>query len=419
MTTKFLVSIGLVVGLFAGGACGITKPASSTTSLGQDAAVAGTGGADGGTAGFAGAAGAGGNASADASVDTALVRVAWASINKQSAAWYATSEAAVLADNIIYYQNVDGGWPKNIDMTARAAAKDRSTIDNNATTTQMVYLSLVYGATKTSAYADAFNQGVDYLLEAQYPANGGWPQFYPTVTLAYQKHITYNDNAMVKVMTLLRDIGNKATKTQYSFVDDDRATKATAAVQAGIACILKTQIETNGVKSAWCAQHDEVTLAPANARAYELISNSGSEAAGVLQFLMAIDNPSAEVIDAVQSATAWFDKTQIKGIRVTEVADATQASGKDVVVVADPSAPPLWARFYDIATDVPFFCGRDGIKKATLAEIENERRTGYAWYGDWPAVVLKQYASTWQPKWAPGKSVLSVRTTTPDAGATN
>jgi PelA/Pel-15E family pectate lyase len=190
---------------------------------------------------------------------------------------------------------------------------------------------------------------------------------------------------MVHVLSLMRDIANRANRPRYAFVDDARVAKAATAVQAGIDCILRTQIVVDGVKTGWCAQYDEVTLAPANARAYELVSNSGSEGAGVLQFLMEIEQPTPQIIDAVQAATAWFKKVQINGLRVSDIADAAQVSGRDTVVTADPTAPPVWARFYEIGTDQPFFCGRDGIRKYTLAEIENERRTGYAWYGDWPA----------------------------------
>jgi pectinesterase len=37
------------------------------------------------------------------------------------------------------------------------------------------------------------------------------------------------------------------------------------------------------------------------------------------------------------------------------------------------------------------------VKKATLAEIEAERRNGYAWYGNWGEAVAKQYAA-WQKR---------------------
>lgn len=353
---------------------------------------------------------------AGAATDAVRVTVTWSNANRQAASWYGTPEAAVIAEDVLYYQNADGGWPKNIDIIARTSPRDRSTIDNSATTTELVYLSLIYRATSNPVYLDAFNKGLDYLLAAQYPTNGGWPQIYPAPTLAYQKHITFNDGAMIHVLSLLRDIVNRAVRTQYAFVDDTRAGKAATALQAGIDCVLRTQIVVDGVKTGWCAQYDEVTLEPAAARAYELVSNSGSEGAGVLQFLMEIDQPTPAIVEAVQAATAWFNKVQILGERVDSIVDTTQVSGKDTVVIADPTAPPVWARFYEIGTDRPFFCGRDGIKKYTLAEIENERRTGYAWYGDWPAARFRAYA-TWQPLWAANQNVLLTPPPAADAGA--
>jgi hypothetical protein len=44
--------------------------------------------------------------------------------------------------------------------------------------------------------------------------------------------------------------------------------------------------------------------------------------------------------------------------------------------------------------------GRDGVKKATLAEIENERRAGYAYAGTWAAKLLAKEYPKWQQKWA-------------------
>lgn len=54
----------------------------------------------------------------------------------------------------------------------------------------------------------------------------------------------------------------------------------------------------------------------------------------------------------------------------------------------------LWARFYDLDTQKPFFCGRDGVKHDSVTEIERERRAGYGWYTDAPKKILKAY-----PKW--------------------
>lgn len=70
------------------------------------------------------------------------------------------------------------------------------------------------------------------------------------------------------------------------------------------------------------------------------------------------------------------------------------------MVVEDPSAPPIWARFYEIGTNRPFFCGREGIKKYSLADIEHERRVGYSWYTNAPAYLLEKEYPLWRAKHA-------------------
>jgi PelA/Pel-15E family pectate lyase len=121
-----------------------------------------------------------------------------------------------VAEQMLLYQCVTGGWPKNIDMTrplteaerARVVLdkqrRDDSTIDNGATTSQMNFLARLFQQTRDARYRDAFRQGVEYLLSGQYD-NGGWPQFWPQPR-GYQRHITFNDDAMVNTLRLLRDI---------------------------------------------------------------------------------------------------------------------------------------------------------------------------------------------------------------------
>jgi PelA/Pel-15E family pectate lyase len=58
----------------------------------------------------------------------------------------------------------------------------------------------------------------------------------------------------------------------------------------------------------------------------------------------------------------------------------------------------MWARFYEIGSNRPIFAGRDGVKRYALAEIEHERRTGYAWLGDWPATLLNRDYPAWKQR---------------------
>ncbi|MBS1788777.1 MAG: pectate lyase [Acidobacteria bacterium] len=344
------------------------------------------------------------------------LRLTWNSAQNQKPDWFSTEDALRVANNLLLYQRDTGGWPKNTDMavvlsqqqSAELLKEKRhtdSTFDNGATHSQLTYLAKVIQATtaepERARFKAAFLKGMDFIFRAQYE-NGGWPQFYPFPS-GYQKHITYNDDAMVGLLTLLRDVARKAPA--YGFVDEARRIKAGLAVKKGIECILKTQIVTEGKRTVWCAQHDETTFAPAPARSYEKISLSGSESVGIVRFLMSMEKPDARVVEAVQSAVAWFQQAKLTGIRYINKPDASLPGGYDRVVIPDANASPLWARFYEIGTNRPIFCGRDGVIKYNLAEIEHERRAGYRWYVDSPAELLDKDFPTWRAKWTSGKAI--------------
>lgn len=332
--------------------------------------------------------------------------VRWPNVFGRDAAWYSSADAVRIADNLLLYQHTSGGWPKNIDMarTLSDAEKQRlaenrdrgeTIIDNGATHTQIRYLALVHKATGEARFADAARRGLEYILTSQYP-NGGWPMIYP-LQKGYYSHITFNDGAIIGVMRLLRDVA--AGGEPYDFVDQATRDRAGAAIAKGLDVILKCQIVVDGTPTAWCAQHDEHDFKPAKARAYELPSISGQESVGIIEYLMAIDNPSPEIRAAIRNAVAWFEKVKITGMRVDRVRAPDLDPPRDVVMVADPDAGPLWARFYEIGTNKPMFVGRDGIVHDHLADIEQERRTGYAYVGSWARELLEREYPAWKQKW--------------------
>src|SRR6185369_14862700 len=128
----------------------------------------------------------------------------------------------------------------------------------------------------------------------------------------------------------------------YAFLTDAERTRARQAMDRGIECILKTQVTQNGELTVWCAQHDEHTLAPAKARAYEHPSLSGSESVGIVEFLMGIPKPSPEVVRSIEAAVAWFREVKITGIRESKKPAPGTKEGWDKTIVPDPAAPPLW-----------------------------------------------------------------------------
>ncbi len=287
-------------------------------------------------------------------------------------------------------------------ITAKKSDIGETTIDNRTTYTQLQYLAKLITAslqkksppTNHPKHVEVFFKGFDYLLSSQYP-NGGFPQFFP-LKKGYYTHITYNDDAMVGVLEFLRDVSQK--KDDYKFVDEERRLKAEKSIEKGLEVVLKTQVKINGQKTVWCSQHDEKTLEPAAARNFEPISLSGSESVGIVKYLMDIKNPTTEIVDAIESAVRWFEKSKINGIRVDTIPLKGAIRGIDRVVVQDKNAPPLWARFYEIPTNRPIFTGRDKVLRNALAEIEIERRTGYQYYTNAPQRLLEVDYPKWKEK---------------------
>lgn len=328
-------------------------------------------------------------------------RMSWSKVAlRMPAEWYASDQAAAIAETVMAYQTEIGGWPKNIGFHRLKWKKgdkvedNGSTFDNDATTTEMRFLAKMYESRKDEKYKSAFMKAFNYILKAQY-ANGGWPQFYPPREdngMMYSDCITFNDNAYVNVMDLLKDIFNDAPCFKALSLNDEVKAKARQAFDRGVQCILDMQIRVNGERTVWCAQHHQETLAPAKARSYELESFSGGESVGVVFLLMSLPNPSEDVVAAVKGAVKWFEGHKIEGIKIERFKN--EDGDPDARVV--PSAGSvIWARFYDLDTEKPFFCDRDGIKKNTLQEIGRERRGGYGWYTTAPAQLLEAY-----PEWA-------------------
>jgi len=334
--------------------------------------------------------------------------VRWDDALDQKPAWYGSSEAIRIADNVLLYQHESGGWPKNLDMVRKLSASDKDsilteqtaggttlsniTIDNGATYKQMQYLARVYNATGKERFRQSFLKGVDYLLEAQY-ANGGWPQYYP-IREGYYEKITFNDGAMIGALNILQDVAGG--QDRYSFVDVSRREHAKKAVKKGVDAILKMQITRNDKLMGWCAQYDEETLEPAWARSYEPPSIGGAISVGVTRFLMSIEAPTEEIIVAVDGAVQWFKCAAIYGYRFEEFED--EEGNEDKRIVRDPDGPPLWARFYEIETNRPIFMNRDSEIYYKLSKIPQERRGGYDWYGDWAEELLTEDYPEWRTR---------------------
>ncbi|AMY12518.1 pectate lyase [Luteitalea pratensis] len=304
-------------------------------------------------------------------------------------AWYASDEARRIADVVISYQTPSGGWSKRLDFTGGSRQPGQgysaegdwsyvATFDNDATTTQMQFISRVFDAAGRTTDRDAFERGLAYVLRAQYP-NGCWPQVYPLAG-SYHDAATFNDDAMANVIGLLDAIA----QGRHRIVAPEQREAARASAARGVACVLAAQIRVDGVHTAWGAQHDALTLAPVGARAYEHTGVDAAASARIVELLMTRPRSDAAIRAAVDAAVVWFRATAMHGYAYEK--------GE---LIARPGAGPLWPRFSELRTNRAIFGNRDAIVRYDLSEIVPERKYGYGWYTTSPARVLDAI-SRWQ-----------------------
>ncbi|WP_293900490.1 pectate lyase [Sphingobacterium sp. UBA5670] len=309
-----------------------------------------------------------------------------------------------LAEKMLQYQLPNGAWPKQLAdksvvdyrlpltkellQKIRKTTIDHATLDNGATTREINGLIKAFQETKNLPYLTAAEKGIAYILSAQYE-NGGFPQYYPNKSL-YRAEITYNDNAMINSLLVLYKVANK--QDGFEAINPIFVSKAQIAVEKGIICILKTQVMQNGKRSIWAAQYDQNTLKPAQARKFEPASLSTSESVAIVRFLM-LQPATNEIKQAIEHAIKWFQQHDIEGYRFDRIQD--NLTGKyQRQLVADPTST-IWARFYHLEDNRPLLGDRDDTIKYNFEEVSEERRNGYAWFGNWPEkLIQKEY-----PKW--------------------
>lgn len=304
--------------------------------------------------------------------------------------WYQTAAGKALLSSMLSLQTPSGGWSKRTDMSQPRQPGQHfgvepayvPTFDNSATTTQLQVLARAYTATGNPDYAAAFYRGLQLVFQAQYP-NGGWPQTYP-LRGGYHDHITLNDGVMADILNLLLDISQQTT--DFAFVSENIRQQARQHFAAGVALLLQLQVNTGDRLTIWAGQYHHRTLAPAAARAYEMVALASAESAAITELLMRIANPEPAIVNAVTQAANWFLQNQLANLYWHPV---------DRVLVAKPGSHRIWPRFAEIGSNKALFADRDGRILYDVHQVSLERRQGYAWYTATPEQTLQLYQQ-WQ-----------------------
>lgn len=325
------------------------------------------------------------------------------------------------ADNEISWQLDCGGWDKDYDTHVKrqwngtedkitkgwknASGEALGTIDNSATYSEMYDIALAYALSGEAKYKTSFTKGLNFIKKLQYES-GGFAQVYPRRG-NYSDYVTFNDDAMISVLMMLEKIEDKRYPYNTDIISDSDYTQICTMIDKATDFILKAQLTVAGERSAWCAQHDPVTYEPLGARAYELPSVSGSESIGVIKFLLnQQDNPQA--IQAAEAAIKWFENHKVENTAFDK--NATEDLNGDGIIdyFYYKEGNTIWYRFYDLTTAEGFFSDYDGVKYWDISQISENRRTGYAWSGNWPSKIINPYN---QYGYFPDKIVVSVAKT--------
>lgn len=238
-------------------------------------------------------------------------------------------------------QTALGGFPHDADTTA--PPQRSGTFDDDTTTAVLDFFIEWWRHTGNAEDLEAVHRIGQFILTAQYPASGGWPQSYPPHVASYGRYITFNDRNMSNIISALLKLHTLTGEARY----------LESAVRGG-ECILRLQGGPG--EEIWAQQYDPDTLEPAWARKFEPPGYSPAESLAVCDTLIELYLATGDerFLDPLPRAFGWYDSHRLP-------------NGK-------------FARLYEPGTQRPVYGRRDRAEKVYDFE---KACTGYSWQGDW------------------------------------
>lgn len=257
-------------------------------------------------------------------------------------------------DALLKLQTPDGGFPHEGDPALKN--HPTATFDDDTTTAALRFLIEWWQYTKSQEDLDAVKRVGDFILKAQYPDSGGWPQAYPPPKDHYARCITFNDNNINRILDALLRL--------HALTKDPRYLEA---AKKGGECILRLQGGPG--EEIWAQQYDPVTLKPAWARKFEPPGYSPAESIGACDALIDLYAATGEdrFIQSLPKAFDWYDAHRLP-------------NGK-------------FARLYEPGTQRPVYGRRDKAKP--VYDFANAC-SGYSWQGEWYPHAAKKAMETIQ-----------------------
>ena len=305
-----------------------------------------------------------------------------ATMNDQIDLWYGSAESIRIADNFVRFQLNNGGWlmtgaPESyslsdgsaieyINPTPAQEQQQLASLDRNDDTTgdraiieELRYMIKMYKATGNPVYRESYEKALERILSNERP-NGGFPRRAHLSAAHSFSQIAYNDDATSNVLNLWLDILNNDCGW-YSTVDNAMRQRLRTSFNKGVDVILKTQVysEAQRMLTGWNGAHDNYTYEPVWMREWEPVAIWRRPSIGNVNLLMRIENPSAQVQNAIHSFIKFFNHTEIFGV-VTRSIPMPNGVYRTVWRELEyrEGSRGYWASFTDIDTFEPLFFDR-------------------------------------------------------------
>lgn len=307
--------------------------------------------------------------------------------------YFLTDMAIETADHVLLYQLADGGWPKDIYYPAHLSEAElqripeakksmNSCLKGKSTLAEIHFLSNMFQSSARKKYKKAVEDGISFLLHAQFD-NGGWPPQIGDV----QPIISFADNSFIDIMNLMWRISEG--RIPYDFVSPNLKKQCRESFEAGIDFILRTQCVQNGKPTVWCTIYDAKSLLPIAGDGQDLLALNSQVSDDLATLLMGLSQPSETIIQSIEGAISWYKDNKISGFKRENYVN--KQGKRDFRYIEDRHAPDMWALYYDVETNKPLFCESDGEQKGTLDELTYDGRKSLSWYNNDGGKLFRNY----------------------------
>jgi len=267
-------------------------------------------------------------------------------------AYKATGDARALAaardaaSALIGGQNKHGGWDHTIDFAD--LSNETVSFDDNQSQSAVSFLMALDAEVEDAALSAATRRAVDMMITAQLE-NGGWPHYYPARG-NYHDFATFNDagiNDCVRVMIEALD----------HYKGDAKVRESLRRVARFI--VISQQPPP---QPGWAQQYNEF-LQPAWARTFEPASICPAvtirNVDTLIDLFLCLGDET--LLEPIPDALRWLREIRLP-------------NGK-------------WARFVEIGTGKPLYYDRGRVRVNSVAELHQERGTGYAYETDLSSAI--------------------------------